>query len=93
MLGDEMPERGASAPPTIGGSPVTIFLYVRDVDAAFRRATETGCQAMMPPTDMFWGDRYAKLQDPYGHSWSMATHVEDVAPEEMERRMKAEIGA
>ena len=86
MLGDEMPEMGASAPPTVGGSPVNIFLYIPDVDRWFQRATAAGAKPDMPPTDMFWGDRYAKLTDPFGHKWSMATHVEDVSPREMERR-------
>lgn len=87
MLGDESPEMGASAPPTFGGTPVSLMLYVPDVDASFARATAAGCTVLMPPTDMFWGDRYGKLQDPYGHQWAMATHKEDVPPEEMARRM------
>jgi PhnB protein len=86
MLGDEQPERGASAPQTVGGSSVHIFLYLKDVDGAFARAIAAGATAEMPPTDMFWGDRYAKLSDPYGHKWNMATHVEDVSPKEMGRR-------
>jgi PhnB protein len=89
MLGEECPERGATAPPTIGGSAVGLHLYVRDVDASFTRATNAGCTIEMPPTDMFWGDRYAKLVDPYGHKWGLATHKEDVAPDEMARRMAA----
>jgi PhnB protein len=89
MLGEECPERGASAPPTIGGSAVSLHLYVKDVDAAFARATGAGCKVEMPPTNMFWGDRYCKLVDPYGHKWSLGTHVEDVSPGEMQRRMAA----
>lgn len=92
MLGEEMPEMGARAPVTIGGSPVNVFLYVKDVDAWFARAIAAGAAADMPPTNMFWGDRYAKLTDPFGHKWSMATHVEDVSPKEMGRRMAAEMG-
>jgi PhnB protein len=87
MIGEEAPQMGAISPAALGGSPVSLLLYVPDVDAAFARATAAGCVAQMPPTDMFWGDRYGKLQDPFGHLWAMATHVEDVAPEEMARRM------
>ena len=86
MLGEEAPETGATSPQALKGSPVVIFLYVKDVDASFSRAAGAGCTVLMPPTDMFWGDRFAKLQDPYGHLWAMATHKEDVAPEEMARR-------
>ena len=89
MLGDEAPERGAPAPPTLGGTPVGLLLYVHDVDARFERATRAGCTTQMPPTDMFWGDRMCKLSDPFGHSWSIATHREDVSPEEMGRRAAA----
>ena len=87
MLGDESPEQGAVAPPTVGGTSVHVFLYVANVDTAFARATSAGATTEMPPTDMFWGDRYAKLADPFGHKWSMATHIEDVSPKEMGRRM------
>ncbi len=90
MIGEETPERGASAPPSIGGTPVTLFLYVPNVDKAFAQATAAGATAEMPPTDMFWGDRYCKVVDPYGHKWSMATHIEDVSPREMGRRAAAE---
>ncbi len=89
MLGEESPEMGATAPPTIGGSAVGLLLYVGDVDAACNRATSAGCTLEMPPTDMFWGDRYCKLRDPFGHKWSIATHKEDVSPEEMARRLAA----
>jgi PhnB protein len=86
MVADEMPEMGATAPETIGGSAVHMFLYVKDVDAAFARAVAAGAKADMPPMNMFWGDRYAKLTDPFGHKWSIATHVEDMSPKEMARR-------
>ena len=86
MLADESPEMGASAPETIGGTAVHIFMYLKDVDKAFARAVAAGARVEMPPTDMFWGDRYAKLIDPYGHKWSMATHIEDMSPKEMARR-------
>lgn len=88
MLGDENPEMGAHSPAALGGSPVNLFLYVEDVDASFRRAIDAGCESLAAPEDMFWGDRYSKLRDPYGHSWSIATHIEDVSPEEMGRRAR-----
>ena len=87
MLGEEAPDWGALSPKTLGGSPVTVMLYVDDVDKWFARATKAGCETKQPPTDMFWGDRYCKLADPYGHSWAIATHTEDVSPEEIGRRM------
>ena len=86
MLGDEMPEMGARAPETVGGTSVHIFLYLKDVDRAFAQATGAGATVEMPPTDMFWGDRYCKIADPFGHKWNMATHIEDVSPKEMARR-------
>ena len=89
MLGEESPQMGTSAPPTIGGSPVTLMVYLNDVDASFARAAQAGCTVEMPPTDMFWGDRYGKLEDPFGHHWSLATHKEDVSPEDMAKRMAA----
>ena len=89
MLGEENPEMGALSPQAIGGSPVSLMIYVKDVDASFARAEKAGCKVQMPPTDMFWGDRYGKLVDPFGHNWSLATHKEDVAPEEMAKRMAA----
>ena len=89
MLGDEMPGRGNRSPQSLGGSPVGIFLYVTDVDAAFQKAVDAGAKVEMPLENMFWGDRYGKLTDPFGHSWSMATHKEDVAPAEMQKRMQA----
>lgn len=69
-----------------GGSPVSIFLYVEDVDSVFNRAVQAGAKADMPPQDMFWGDRFGKLTDPFGHYWALATHIEDVAPQDMKRR-------
>jgi len=88
MLGDEMPGSQIRSPQSLGGSPVGIFLYVKDVDASFQKAVEAGAQVVMPLDDMFWGDRYGKLKDPFGHEWSMATHKEDVAPAEMKKRMQ-----
>jgi PhnB protein len=87
MLSDEM--MGNKSPQTLGGSPVSLFLYVEDVDSSFKRAVGAGAKADMPPADMFWGDRFGKLSDPFGHSWALATHIEDVAPQEMEKRGKA----
>jgi PhnB protein len=89
MIGEEDPQRGATSPQTIGGSPVGLLIYVKDVDASFARAETAGCTVQSPPTDMFWGDRYGKLVDPFGHHWSLATHKEDVSPEEMAKRMAA----
>jgi PhnB protein len=91
MLGDEVPEMGATAPPTIGGTASGLLVYVKDVDQAFTRAVGAGATADMPPQDMFWGDRFARLTDPFGHRWSLATHIEDVSPREMARRMQAEL--
>ena len=73
----------------MGGSTVNLFLYVEDVDATYNRAVSAGAKADTPPADMFWGDRYGKLTDPFGHSWSVATHKEDVAPAEIEKRGRA----
>jgi PhnB protein len=86
MVADEMPAMGASAPQTVGGSPVHIFLYVPNVDKVFAQAVKAGATVTMPLMDMFWGDRYGKLDDPFGHKWALATHVEDVSPREMAKR-------
>jgi PhnB protein len=87
MLSDEMPGAGSRSPQSLGGTTVGVFLYVENVDAAFNQAVSAGAQVEQPLADMFWGDRFGKLKDPFGHSWSMATHKEDVAPAEMEKRM------
>jgi PhnB protein len=89
MLADENPQRGTKSPATLGGTPVSTFIYTEDVDAAFNRAVSAGAQATMPPTDMFWGDRFASFVDPAGHEWQMATHKEDVSPDEMMKRLQA----
>jgi uncharacterized glyoxalase superfamily protein PhnB len=86
FLADEYPQAGCSAPPTIGGTAVVLHLYMDNVDAAFDRAVSAGCKVRMPPMNMFWGDRYAKVTDPFGHEWSLAQHIEDVPPEEMGKR-------
>ena len=93
MLTEEAPARQASSPVTLGGTPVFLHLYVADADAAFERAIQAGATAVMPPADMFWGDRYGVVQDPYGHRWSIATHVRDVGPEEMRAAMTQFAGA
>src|SRR5271163_1622820 len=87
MLSDEFPEsgRGCASPQTLKGTNATIHLYVADVDKAFERAIAAGAKAEMPPQDMFWGDRYGRLIDPFGQPWSLATHIEDVTPEEMQK--------
>ncbi len=87
MLNDEMPKWGAFGPKSLKGSPVTIHLYVEDADASFAQAVKAGAKVTMPLEDAFWGDRYGKLEDPFGHQWSIATHVRDVTPEEMQKAM------
>ena len=89
MLCDEFPEMGGNSPQALNGTPVSIFLYVENVDASFQRAVAAGATAQMPVQDMFWGDRYGKLADPYGHVWSLATHKEDLTEEEVGRRAAA----
>jgi PhnB protein len=88
FLVDEFPGMDCRGPESIGGTPVSIHMYVEDVDAAFGKAVAAGAQVKMPLSDMFWGDRYGVLADPFGHAWSLATHKEDVAPDEMQRRMQ-----
>ena len=84
MLMEENKEWGAIGPQMLGGSPMTIHLYVKNCDEVFAKAIAAGGTAKMPPADMFWGDRYGVLTDPYGHSWAIATHMRDVPPEEMQ---------
>jgi PhnB protein len=91
MLGDEMPGSGARSPHSLGGTSSGIMLYLNDVDATFAQAVSAGAKVEMPLDNMFWGDRYGKLLDPFGHSWSLATHVEDVAPADMKVRMEEAI--
>lgn len=88
MLMDEVPVCGLQGPKLLGGTSVTINLYVEDVDAVFEQAVAAGAEVAMPVADMFWGDRYGKLTDPFGHSWSIATHIRDVSPEEMAEAAK-----
>ena len=89
MLADENPQRGALSPESIGGTASSIMFYCDDVDAVFRRAVSLGATSEVEPTDQFWGDRMANLVDPFGHKWAIATHKEDVSPEEMMKRMQA----
>jgi PhnB protein len=88
MLADEMPGTGSRSPQSLGGTSGGVFLYVEDADALFNQAVSAGAQVEAPLADMFWGDRYGRLKDPFGHSWSVATHKEDVAPAEMSKRMQ-----
>jgi PhnB protein len=88
MLGDEMPGSGTRSPQSLGGTTCGVMLYVENADAVFNKAVSAGAQVEAQLEDMFWGDRYGKLKDPFGHSWSVATHKEDVAPAEMQKRMQ-----
>jgi PhnB protein len=89
MLADEHPAMGYRGPRSLGGSSVSILLYLDDVDAVFDRAVKAGAKALRPVADQFYGDRSGTLEDPFGHVWTIATHVEDVAPEELKRRADA----
>jgi PhnB protein len=86
MLADEFPGTPLSAPEKLGGTTVSLMLYVKDCDAVFNQAVAAGAKVSMPLMDMFWGDRYGQLTDPFGHIWAIATHKEDVLPEEMAKR-------
>lgn len=88
MLVDEMPEWGAFGPKSLKGSSVTMHIYVPDADAFFARAVAAGAKVIMPLEDMFWGDRYGKLEDPFGHHWSIATHKRDLSSAEITEAMK-----
>ncbi|MEX2185201.1 MAG: VOC family protein [Pirellulales bacterium] len=87
MLADEHPEMGAVGPKTVGGSPVGICLYVEDCDAVFQRAVAAGATVVRPLADQFYGDRSGTIEDPFGHKWTIATHKEDLTPEEIAARM------
>jgi PhnB protein len=89
MLVDENPAFGMLGAKALKGSPVTIHMYVKDVDATVRQAEAAGAKVTMPVADMFWGDRYGRLEDPFGHQWSIATHQRDCSPEEMKKAMAA----
>jgi PhnB protein len=90
MLSDEIPGMSTcKAPTSLGGTTGSVFLYLPDVDKTFQQAVAAGCKVLMPPTDMFWGDRFGKLEDPFGNQWGLATHKEDVPPAEIARRAAA----
>jgi PhnB protein len=89
MLADEMPEMGFRSPQSIGGAGISLLLYVEDVDARFRQATDAGAKVLRPVQDQFYGDRTGILEDPFGHVWTLATHTEDVSMEEINRRAEA----
>jgi PhnB protein len=89
MLSDPFPQATTRSPKELGGTTASIFMYVEDVDAVVKQAVDTGATITMEVADQFWGDRFGSVQDPFGHLWSIATHVEDVPPEEMAERAKA----
>ena len=86
MLGEEDPRWGCQSPESLKGTPVSFYLYVPDADAAFARAVAAGATVLKPVSDMFWGDRQGEVSDPFGHRWSLATHKEDLTPEQLEQR-------
>ena len=89
MLNDEFPQMNAMGPTSIGGTAVTLHLYVQDADKAWQRAVQAGAKVKMPIADMFWGDRYGIVSDPFGHDWSIATHTKDLTPDQIMTAMKA----
>ncbi len=89
MLNDEMPEMGSKGPKSYGGTPVGFYVYVENLDAAWKRATDAGVKVTMPPAEMFWGDRLGGFEDPFGHRWTLAQHVKDPTPEEMKKGQEA----
>ncbi|KIP19483.1 glyoxalase [Burkholderia ubonensis] len=92
MLVDEMPEHGALGPKALKGTPVCLHLFVPDVDAAIAQAVAAGAKVTMPAADMFWGDRYGQVEDPFGHRWSLATHQRDLTPEQIRDAMASAPG-
>lgn len=88
MMTDEFPDMGAVGPNTLGGTSTALQIYTEDADKLFKQAIDAGAIQIMPIADMFWGDRYGQIQDPYGHRWAIATHTRDVSPEEMEKAAK-----
>ena len=89
MLGEEMPEQGGRSPKSYGGTPVSFFVYQENVDAAWTRAVGAGAKPIMPLADQFWGDRSGCVEDPFGHQWWLAKHIEDLTPEELQKRAEA----
>ena len=95
MLSDEMPGGSCRSPQSLGGTTITLFLYVEDVDRIFNQAVSAGATVTRPVEDMFWGDRYGEVKDPFGHAWGLATHKEDLTPAELQKRAEkamAEMG-
>ncbi|HEY9789103.1 MAG TPA: VOC family protein [Candidatus Obscuribacterales bacterium] len=88
MLSDEFPEMSCKSPQTLGGTPMAMFMYVDNVDQVFENVTKAGAKVTMPLGDMFWGDRYGQVVDPYGHKWGIATHKEDLTPEQVKQRQE-----
>ena len=88
FLSDEMPGGSTRSPESLGGASGYQYLYVKDVDATFKRAVDAGARVLMPVADMFWGDRFGRLADPFGHEWGLSTHKEDLTPDEIARRAK-----
>jgi uncharacterized glyoxalase superfamily protein PhnB len=93
MLADEAPQWGSLGPKSLKGSPVTVHLYVEDVDATIEKAVAAGAKVTMPAADMFWGDRYGRIEDPFGHQWSIATHIKELTPDEIQKAAKAAFAA
>jgi PhnB protein len=93
MLSDALPQFSTRAPTEFGGTTVSVFMYVEDVDAVVKQAVDAGAKVEMEVQDQFWGDRFGSVTDPFGHNWAIATHVEDVPPEEMSRRAEAAMAA
>ena len=93
MLSDPFPQASTRTPKELGGTSASVFMYVEDVDAVVKRAVDAGATVTMEVDDQFWGDRFGSITDPFGHAWSIATHVEDVPPEEMAERAKAAMAA
>ena len=89
MLGDEMPDQGGRGPKSIGGTPVSFFVYGENVDAAWKRAVDAGAKPVVPLADQFWGDRTGCLEDPFGHQWWLAQHVQDLTPEEIKKNAES----
>jgi PhnB protein len=93
MLSDPFPQASTTAPKELGGTSSSVFMYVEDVDAVVQQAVDAGATVTMDVEDQFWGDRFGSITDPFGHNWSIATHVEDLSPEEIEERGKAAMAA
>ncbi len=89
MLADEMPEQGGRGPKSIGGTPVSFFIYRENVDAAWKQAVGAGAKEIMPLADQFWGDRTGCLEDPFGHQWWLAQHIQDLTPEQLQKNAEA----